>query len=65
MERTYIQKIIDSDGAVVAERELYCDHSEETYKRPVFLAFLMEKEDEFLQEIFKVRTTIKGDNGDE
>ena len=58
MKRVYKQTITDDEGNFVASRELEYNEDESTYKRPTFLVHLMEKEDEFLSEMFEVTTEV-------
>ena len=58
MKRVYKQTIKDDEDNVVATRELVFDEDESTYQRPVFLAHLIEREDEFLAEMFGVETEV-------
>lgn len=58
MRRVYKQSIVDDEGNVVVTRELVYNEDESTYKRPVFIAQLMQKEDEFLAEMFGVETEV-------
>ncbi len=58
MKRVYKQTILDDEGNVYATREMEYNEDESTYKRPTFLVHLMEKEDEFLAEMFEVKTEV-------
>ena len=42
------------EPGVIAEQELHFDEDPETYGRPVFLAYLMDKQEEFLKEHVEV-----------
>lgn len=57
-KRVYTQKIINKIGKTVAIRHLTYNETEETYERPVFIAHLMELEDQFLKENFSVTTRV-------
>jgi hypothetical protein len=60
MKRTFKQTLIWKDtGKVLASRELEFDEDAETYHRPVFVAHLMDREDEFLKENLEVMTEEK------
>jgi len=65
MKRMYKQSIFDDEGIEMATRVLVFDEDEETYKRPIFLAALMAKEEQFLKERFEVVTVVIEEKEDE
>lgn len=62
MKRTFTQTItVKKTGQLIAARELEYDETAETYHRPVFVAQLMNREEQFLEEILEVTTNEKGE----